>query len=218
MINTVIAVPNTGYVHHSFLTSLVLLQKGNFILADLTRNSIITDARNFAVKIGLEHNANYILFLDSDEVFPADLLYKLIKRCKDIVGGLVFRRKPPFDPCAYKLKDNGFYRPIDLDKDSKGLVEVDAIGTGAVLIDIKVFKKLPEPWFYFTEQGFGEDLNFSKDAKKAGFHIYCDLDVEVGHIGDEIIIDRQVCLDYEAAVKEREKKWIISPKKLIVKG
>ena len=218
MIRTVIAVPNTGYIHHSFFTRFALLQKGSFILADLSRNAIITNARNFAVNIGLEHKADYILFLDSDETFDDDLLVKLIHRSKDIVGGLIFRRKPPFDPCAYELKENKFYRPIPIEKETKGLLEVDAIGTGALLIKMDVFRKLPKPWFYFTEKGFGEDLNFCRNAKEAGYKIYVDCDIEIGHIGDEIIIDRTVCLDYQAAVRAKDEKWIKKPQKLIVKG
>jgi GT2 family glycosyltransferase len=68
---------------------------------------------------------------------------------------------------------------------SSELIEVDAVGTGIMLIRKKVFKELPEPWFYFKND-FSEDIMFCKEAKKAGYKIYVDTTLSVGHVGDSI--------------------------------
>jgi len=32
----------------------------------------------------------------------------------------------------------------------------------------------------------GEDVYFFRKAKKAGFNVYCDFSIKIGHIGDYI--------------------------------
>jgi len=67
---------------------------------------------------------------------------------------------------------------------------VDYTGFGWVLIKNGVFEKLPYPWFAPKMQVFesgevqdmcGEDVSFCLDAMDAGYEIWCDPTIRVGH-------------------------------------
>ncbi len=61
------------------------------------------------------------------------------------------------------------------------LVEVDAVGTGCMMIHRSVFEGMDKPyWEYRTRRG-SEDMDFCFRAQKAGFPIYVDLAVVAGH-------------------------------------
>jgi hypothetical protein len=56
-----------------------------------------------------------------------------------------------------------------------------------MLVSTEVFFTLPDPWFYFSyENGVrqGEDFNFCKDARKAGFDVWADPTIPIQHIGE----------------------------------
>jgi len=58
------------------------------------------------------------------------------------VGALAFTRGAPFMPCFF-FRVNDAFRPA-LEWDYKGLIQCDAVGTGAIAIQRQVFKKLDE--------------------------------------------------------------------------
>ena len=67
------------------------------------------------------------------------------------------------------------------------LVEVDATGTGCILYNLEVFKKIPYPWFEFKkhpETGLviGEDVGLCQKLQAAGYKIYVDTSVEIEHL------------------------------------
>jgi hypothetical protein len=92
------------------------------------------------------------------------------------------------------------------------LVEVDATGTGCVLYDMDVFKRIPDPWFRFrkTVEGseIGEDIGFCHDLRKAGIKIYVDTAVKVGHL-TKMTVDQSTWelykLSQEAVKRSKEK-------------
>ncbi|MHC4073411.1 MAG: hypothetical protein ACYTGS_15480 [Planctomycetota bacterium] len=66
------------------------------------------------------------------------------------------------------------------------IVEVDKAGTGFMLIDTEVFKKIPPLWFAtMAEAGdfWGEDTYFLQLLKHHGYRPSCDFGVMVEHIG-----------------------------------
>jgi hypothetical protein len=73
---------------------------------------------------------------------------------------------------------------------------VDYTGFGWVLIKKGVFENLEYPWFAPKMQVFesgsvqdmcGEDVSFCLDAKEAGFEIWCDPRIRVGHEKTRVI-------------------------------
>ena len=186
----------TGLIDYRVASSLIALKifEGTKIIW-LPRVMIDTSRNEIVNKTLEDPSYEYLLFLDDDMIFPPDMLEKLLARDEDIVGVQAFKRREMFDPCVYKFKDNK-YHPALINK----FCEVDAIGTGILLIKTKVFQKIKFPWFetIYDEKGlhWSVDFMFCKKAKKAGFNIYCDPDIEIFHIGDSPLIGKSHFLEY----------------------
>lgn len=168
----------------------------------------LLDSRNEAVEWALRQGMDWILWLDDDMVIPSDvwLFTQLKAHNKDITAPLFFTRVGVKLPLIFKeRKINENYAVLDYITDyKKGLLEVDAVGFGCVLINMEVFRKMKKPYFQYTAE-MGEDIYFCMKARKAGFKIYCDTNIVIGHLrppepSDESTYDR------EAAEKHLEKK------------
>ena len=160
--------------------------------AILKRLPIVT-ARNKIVNTAQEHNCDWILWIDDDMVVKPNinLIEKLLAHDKDIVAPLFFSRSYPFIPMLFKRHKKGdkftvYDNMVDYDKepkDKRGLIKVDGVGFGCVLTKVKIFDKITTPYFWSNEW-FGEDLFFCEQATRAGFEIFVDTTVDVGHIGE----------------------------------
>jgi hypothetical protein len=72
-----------------------------------------------------------------------------------------------------------------------GLMQVDYVGAGCLLISRKVLETLQYPWFFWSrndpriplKERISEDLYFCKKAREAGFQIYLDASVRCLHVG-----------------------------------
>ncbi len=142
----------------------VLFHEGSML--HLMRERLVKTATN----LGCTH----LLFLDSDMSFEKDAALRLLKREKEIVGANYHKRKFPAEATVQNPKK------------LSGLTTCDSVATGFLLIDLSVFKKLPEPWFFWGPNGEGEDYWFCRLAREHGYKVWCDLTVKVGHIGDYI--------------------------------
>ena len=112
--------------------------------------------------------------------FGADALERLIKRDKDIVGAPYNTKSDP--PLAtHKIQD----KETIIEELEGDLLKCTGVATGFMLIKTEVFKKLEHPWFMF-ETDIGEDLYFCRKARQAGYDIWCDLSIKIGHIGETI--------------------------------
>ena len=139
----------------------------------------------------LQSDFTHLLMLDIDHVHPMDIAYRLgrwVIANPDIqvVGGLNFRRSAPYDPCCFiKAEDGTLRSPVEWDQ---GLVAVDALGTGTILINRNVFTQLEPPWFFndyseiMSDIWPGEDMGFSKLCNKAGIKMFVDTTTTSPHI------------------------------------
>ena len=160
-----------------------------------------TDAvRNQAAQGLLDSDYTHILMLDSDQRHPLDIVQRLCRWVIDdperlIVGGLYFRRGEPYDPLVWRLVDN---EPQIMTEWQQGLIECDVIGTGAILIDRRVFGQVERPWFWYDYSGIAspgyswptEDITFCLAAREAGIKIYCDTTVDSPHAYTSFINER----------------------------
>jgi len=141
--------------------------------------------RNIMIEAALANNATHCLFLDDDMAFAPDMLEKLLAHDKDIVSGLYLMRAYPHHPVMFdEAYDDGKCRFSFLNKGRSGLVEVVNIGLGACLIKTEVFLSMAKPWVTLGEcerDHWCDDIAFFNRARKAGFKMYVDLDVPVGH-------------------------------------
>jgi GT2 family glycosyltransferase len=154
----------------------------------------LPSCRNQAVQMALEGNFDYILWMDDDMVVPVgtEIFSQLVKHDKDIVAPLFFIRSKPYLPLLFKrvlMANGGFMTYNNILDYEKGLVECDGVGFGMVLIKMEVFKKLKMPYFEYNDQ-YGEDLRFCENATRAGFKIFCDTNLILGHIANpEVILE-----------------------------
>jgi hypothetical protein len=153
---------------------------------NMVSTSLLHQSRQLLVEKALiETHATHILFVDTDQTFPADTVHRLAAHGKMVVGANIVQRKIPMVPCAIGLDGKRLWTKPD----STGLEEVGMLGTGLVLINTKVFKALEAPFFLqpFDEKfGFvGEDTYFCNKLREAGIKLWVDHDLskEVGHLG-----------------------------------
>lgn len=153
----------------------------------------------------IKEKAKYLMMFDDDMIFPPDTVIKLLAHGKPIVGCLYFNRQLPFKPHIYKYKRDDNKPPEQILKWDKGLIEVDAMGFGAVLIETAILGRIPQPWFSIapafleydgkdfkidkfkldnTKLTVGEDLWFCYLAGKSGIKLYVDTNLSLYHIGE----------------------------------
>lgn len=146
--------------------------------------STIAAKRNLIIRKFLDADAEWVLFVDSDQAPEPGTAMHLLEVGENIVSGLIFQRVPPHAPCSGQMDDDGQARPLEaISPATKPVVEVDWTGCGCLLVRRSVFEALEPPWFEHTEPGAGEDIYFCKKAREAGFTIYVDTRRDVPHMG-----------------------------------
>lgn len=186
-----IACPSTGWYNFETVAALISLAcpEGYHFMFNFISNCLIYDAREKLVEYAKELKAEYILFLDSDMIPPNHTVTSLISHKKDIISGMIFRRKYPFQPCFYskctltKSMEPIFEGPMEPEKWPKtGAYEFEGFGMACCLINMRVFDHIKQP-YYFPLPRVGEDLAFCLKAKKAGFKLWVDFSVDCAHLG-----------------------------------
>lgn len=172
-IKLAIAIPNTGVIKSQTVFCLCRMLKDfpHEYTVLFKEGSVLHWNREELVKGALNTKCTHLLFLDSDMSFDKDAVLKLLKRKKDVVGADYRTRKLPGENTARLLPGNGELR------------EAESVATGFMLINLKVFKKITTPWFFWG-QNEGEDYWFCRKVREAGLKVWCDLSVKVLHIGD----------------------------------
>lgn len=145
--------------------------------------------RNVIAEAALENGCTHVFYIDDDLVFEADALDRLLVHAdKDVVSGLYLMRNFPHYPLAFdevRENENGKCKFMFLTPDKEGLVRVVNCGFGFVLIKTDVFRKLEKPWVRLGEiekDEWCDDVAFFNRVRKAGFKLYCDLDIRLGHM------------------------------------
>lgn len=156
-----------------------------------SEGSILPQLRGNIVKNSLKKGATHVLFIDTDQTFPADTLRRLLYWQKPVVACNVATKKFPSSPTA-RLKsvhdDKG--EILYTTPESHGLEEVWRIGCGVMLLDLEKLRHIPLPWFGITwrpnvEDYQGEDWFFCEVLEKNKIPIYIDHDLswQIGHVG-----------------------------------
>lgn len=138
-----ISVPTRGNIENNVVGSLLQLRiPGNWGSPtwSFEVGQPIDISRNIAVSKALQMNARYLCFIDSDVVFPADTLEKLVTYRLPVIGAAYRSRGPP-----YGLVANTEQHQVDpaVVKDPKiDLMKVDNLGMGFCLIDTRILKSI----------------------------------------------------------------------------
>jgi hypothetical protein len=156
---------------------------------------------------------DYQLWIDSDIVFNSEKFWQLFldanpegEKEREIVAGWYCTEDGRTTSVAHWLEEDDFrsnggvmnHETIESISKRKKIFTVDYTGFGWLLIKKGVFEHegLPYPWFAPKMQIFesgevqdmcGEDVSFCLDAKEAGFDIWCDPRIRVGHEKSRVI-------------------------------
>jgi hypothetical protein len=193
-----IGVLSTGMATVDWATNLLVIQKPANTTLRVWRGLPYDVARNRLVRDAREAGCREIFFLDSDVLLPSDAIPKLQSVQLPIVSGLYWSKKGY--PGMWRAAPEGdSYQPI-LQWPMGGVIEVDVMGAGCLLVDMRVFDTLDKmglPWFEWqikdpaNQAGkFSEDFAFFRYAAKAGFKAYC-------HTGVLCFHEHTVAMDYQ---------------------
>ena len=191
----VVGIPNLGMIHTATVGSIIKMimsypdvQFRPYMIS----NSLVYDARNNIVNYSIQENADYLLFIDSDIVFPGHALKVLLDQNRNIVTGIywsrsesvhipiiysdikprhIFKREPKLDPFTGQIQ---------------GCTEVKACGMGFCLIKTDLLRRVAKKYISPFEpfKGMGEDISFCYRVGKMKEKIYA-IDCGLEHIGNK---------------------------------
>lgn len=201
-----IAVPSMDTLPALFCQSLALLQRAGDTMVGFEVGSLVYNARNNLARQAINAEVDWVLWLDSDMVFKPDLLQRMLKVCTendiDFLTALCFRRKPPYTPCLFdrldKVEKGASYTAIL--SVPEGRFQVGGCGFAGVLMSTDVLISVSSKFngrMFDPMEGFGEDVAFCWRARQCGYDIWCDSDIEMGHVG-QFVSTRAVFEAYNA--------------------
>ena len=197
-----------GTVNGAFAYRLIqLAQARSARLGPFVRvkgSGLLSKQRNRVVKQFLDGTkSDWLLLIDSDEQLSLEAFDKLLETAHDkerpVVAGLVFAgfgiEGAPYPkpvPAIFQDAPEGFLPLYKYDKDS--VFEIDAAGTGCLLIHRSVLEKMRETadvnqgtdWCWFWDgpvdgNWIGEDLLFCRRIRALGFPIYVNTGAILPH-------------------------------------
>ena len=190
-VSILVPTKDTVYSHFSYsLSNLVKLttQMGIETHLFFDASTILINQRENLIKQAIEVGSEWVLWLDSDMMFPPSVLMRLLAHNEDLVGCNYMKRSYPFKTVAFTdTSDWENWIPIQY---SNQLVEAEAVGMGCVLMKTALFKELQKPYFEYTyqpktEDWGGEDFTLFKKFNKLGHTLKIDMNLsnEIYHIG-----------------------------------
>lgn len=162
-------------------------------------------ARQLAADFALDSGFDWWVQFDDDATFPNDVLRLLARHQKEVVTTLAYQRKPPHGACIFEIGEDGLMGGQLNGWENTGLRRVDVSGYHVSMMHTSVIKKLRDAgirqYFGGFDNKVGEDFAFSLNLKKIGVPIYCDTDIDIGHVGANIVVDRAYKAAFDAGRK-----------------
>lgn len=170
--------------------------------------TLISSQRNKIAQTAVDEDYDYLFFIDTDVNHSHDDLYRMLDVTEDpdadvrIIGGLYYGRRAPHRPMVFSEYTGEHFTGIkqpDIDAYDGKPFPCAGIGTGFLLIDIEVLKKMNEPEYIkkrghpfshlLMENGvqLGEDLSFCVRAAECGYQIWCHPGVDLEHEGRLVV-------------------------------
>jgi 2-polyprenyl-3-methyl-5-hydroxy-6-metoxy-1,4-benzoquinol methylase len=191
--------------HHmlpdQFFWSYLKMRKPNGSLAIKGSSSVKCSSINDGIHQALLYGAEWVFLMDVDQTFPPMTIPRLMDTAKrqgaKIVSVLYHLGRAPYAPVAGWVKEKDgeeiyvnakgeswrdYYAPL-----GQGVVEVDWVGSGGLLIHRDVLAAIGWPPFLdewtpgLSFRKLGHDITFSERARAAGFKLYVDTAVNSGH-------------------------------------
>lgn len=165
------------------LGAMILHSSDKIIDFLMIQSCDIASSRMWLAQQAVIKGATHLLFIDSDMLFPSDVLDQLLAREKDIIGVEYNKRKFPLETVTAYFPDteNSETEPF----------KVGVAGTGVMLINTQVFlnPQVDPNWFSFgrNKEGknvIGEDGWFCNTVREAGYDVWVDPVIKIAHLGE----------------------------------
>ncbi len=195
--------PKSGVPPHTFASACETIKKATLLGVDIgfvyEVCGVIQMGRDGVLDAFLKGDCQKLFWIDSDMVWTPDDFLKLLAMSTkvDVVG------------CAYPAKVEGpttFYADFAANRQvgPYGLQEVRGLGLGFTIMDRSVCENLAskaprvkdslngrEQAAVFRVDIFNgerrtEDMAFFADIRDAGYTVWMDPEIELGHIGDKV--------------------------------
>ena len=184
-----ISILNQGWLRTELTALLLKILSINIIYdvyIEYPRLKPIQHNRNDIVKRFLQTNRDFLLMIDSD-IVPTKNPLDLVQYNKDVIGLPCPTWKENEVTWLVMDKVEGGWQ-MSSKLNNKGLVEVDAVGSGAILIKRKVLENIKEPFSVLWDKDglmdTGLDILFCEKAKKKDFSIYFHSEYTCSHFMD----------------------------------
>lgn len=151
----------------------------------VARGANIARNRNELTGYFLQSSKEWLWYLDDDQVLLPGTLGKLLAHGVEVVSGVYVSRNYPFLPLVYdQVREDGQIAFKELTTET-GLIGVVATGAGCLLVHRRVLEALTPPYWTLGQiapEAWGDDVDFCRRVRAAGFEVQVDVDTRVGHI------------------------------------
>lgn len=172
-------------------------------------------ARTAIVNVARQYGATYLWMLDDDHIidlslgqYPTEaynLPIKLIAHLEEreqvgVVGALYYQRGGDYYPVVMHEQDGVPYF-LHQAEISNRMQMVDVTGGGCMMIRMSIFDKLKDPWFE-PEHDFGTDIQLARRTREAGYEVWCDTSLIIGHVRKEreVIVSGNIAGSWGAGI------------------
>jgi hypothetical protein len=160
----------------------------------MSYDSLVQRARNDLVRLALDEGFDALVFMDSDQEWDPEWIFKLLDYKEDVVGGTVVKKS---DQLLFNVKA----LKTGLKREANGLMEVEAIGTGFMKITRKALQEVWDVSSEYTNEGkkcrmvfdvqlvdgelVSEDNVFCRKWRSLGNKVWIDPTMTCNHIGSK---------------------------------
>jgi glycosyltransferase involved in cell wall biosynthesis len=158
----------------------------------MSYDSLVQRARNDLVRLALEENYDDLIFIDSDEEWDPEWIFKLLAFKEEVIGLPVVKKS---DLMMFNIKA----LPNGLKVQQNGLMEVEAVGTGFMKISKPALKKVWGASPEYKNEGrtcrmvfdvqvvdgqlVSEDIIFCQKWRSLGGRVFIEPSMTCNHIG-----------------------------------
>jgi glycosyltransferase involved in cell wall biosynthesis len=158
----------------------------------MSYDSLVQRARNDLVRLAVEENFDDLIFIDSDEEWDPEWIFKLLAYKEEVIGLPVVKKS---DQMMFNIKA----LPTGLKTQQNGLMEVEAVGTGFMKISRAALKKVWDVSDKYQNEGrtcrmvfdvkvvngelVSEDNVFCQKWRSLGGRVFIEPSMTCNHIG-----------------------------------
>ena len=176
-------------------------------------------AREVVIKTALEHQCDYLYFIDADMLPPPDafklLLDSLVSEKAVVSVGHAYRRGYPFTGLWFKVREGRFWHCTA--KENIGIYEIDGSGLACNLVDLKWVERNIEPPYFFMGRVEGvkgfvwEDAWFFNKIAEGRGKVVGDSRVRCGHLGLEVEVNDRTAEGLRREAIELDPRLLTEP-------